>query len=135
MGMRANFSPQKLVLHEYRNPLLLEVQDKLAAHKIIASSLQISVPERMSVSLRMKNGQLIVEGQLAQLQIQIDEGNGILHLTQTQGWLQTQTAALQIYPEQMQVTAIDQTLSCSTNNAPYQFEIISRSGSINCKSE
>lgn len=135
MGIRTQIKTRQLRLNEYKNPLFQEAQDKLAAHKIIASSLLLLLPTRMEVAIRMRDGQLTARGEFAQLHLQIKEGNCLLMLTETEGQLTTRAAAVQVYPNKMEVTTVSQTLSCSTNKAPHRFEIVNRSGSVDCISE
>lgn len=93
------------------------------------------LPTQLEVNLQMKSGQLTVDGQFEQIQIQMEEGNCLLTLSQTDGRLLTRSAATLIYPKQMKVTTVSQTLSCSTSKTEHHFEIITRSGSISCISE
>ena len=135
MGIRANLNGLTLGLNEYQNPLFQKRQDKLAAHKIVASRLRVLLPTHLEIDLQMKSGQLTVDGQFEQIQIQMEEGNCLLTLSQTDGRLLTRSATTLIYPKQMKVTTVSQTLSCSTSKTEHHFEIITRSGSISCISE
>ena len=134
MGMLGQRNGNVLVFNEYRNPIFITSQDKLAAHKVIASQFHLTVPEQLYVSLYMKQGQLAVEGQFEKLQLKLLSGRCQLNLQHTAGRLETQSAPVEIRAQNMHIQAQSngQLGDCeSPINGPL-FQIISQSGTIRC---
>ena len=134
MGLFDQQNGNVLVFSEYRNPIFVTSQDKLAAHKVIASQFQLTVPEQIPVSLHMKQGQLAVEGQFEALQLTLLSGSCRLSLQHTVGRLQTQSAPVEIRAQNMRIQAQSngRVSDCeSSTNGPL-FQIISQSGTIRC---
>lgn len=135
MGLRSQLDNQQLVLTEFRNPLLSNPGDKLSAHKVIASSIQIQAPSSLAIELNIKQGQLKVQGQYETLNIQMQTGNCYLDLQKTKGRLKTRSALVQIIHQDMQLWAKSQgkLLSCSTASTGVIFQILNLQGSVDCK--
>lgn len=134
MGIHTTHEAQHMELREFRNPLLLSESDKLAAHKIIASELELTVPTRFIVSLQMKNGRMHIQGRFKRLRVQLEEGSGKLQLEQTPGEMQTAKASVNLYHSQMFVRALTPKRSFDCGDADHadQFLIHSQSGTIRC---
>lgn len=135
MGLRSQSENRELLLTEFRNPLLSNPADKLSAHKVIASSIQIQAPSFLTIELNIKQGQLKVQGHYETLNIQIQTGSCHLDLQKTKGHLKTQSALVEIIHQEMQLQAESQgkLLSCSTATTDALFQIVNLQGSVNCK--
>lgn len=135
MGLRSQSENRELLLTEFLNPLLSNPADKLSAHKVIASSIQIQAPSFLTIELNIKQGQLKVQGHYETLNIQIQTGSCHLDLQKTKGHLKTQSALVEIIHQEMQLQAESQgkLLSCSTATTDALFQIVNLQGSVNCK--
>lgn len=135
MGLRSQSENRELLLTEFLNPLLSNPADKLSAHKVIASSIQIQAPPFLTIELNIKQGQLKVQGHYETLNIQIQTGSCHLDLQKTKGHLKTQSALVEIIHQEMQLQAESQgkLLSCSTATTDALFQIVNLQGSVNCK--
>ena len=135
MGLHSQSENRELLLTEFRNPFLSNTGDKLSAHKVIASSIQIQAPPSLAIALDIKQGQLRAQGSFETLNIQMQTGSCYLDLQKTKGHLKTQSAQIEIIYQHMQLQAKSQgkLLSCSTARTDALFQIVNLQGSVNCK--
>ncbi|MDB2701568.1 hypothetical protein N9Z01_00500 [Flavobacteriaceae bacterium] len=84
-------------IEEQLNPSFSPFQDKLSAHKVMATTLEISYPEKSSLSLMANSARVDLDGLFPQLAIQLDEGSLYLNSSFSRGKIKTNSA--HIYAE------------------------------------
>ena len=71
----SHFVDKKTVrLKEQLNPVFTPFKDKLSAHKVMATTLEISYPEQSSLSLTAGTAKIVLEGLFPKFNIQLEEG-------------------------------------------------------------
>ena len=89
-------------IEEQLNPGFSPFQDKLSAHKVMATTLKISYPEKSSLSLMANSARVDLDGLFPQLAIQLDEGSLYLNSSFSRGKVKTNSA--HIYAEELENT-------------------------------
>ncbi|MGC6480232.1 MAG: hypothetical protein ACON42_07625 [Flavobacteriaceae bacterium] len=83
-----------IVLKEIRLPTYYNPQDKLSAHKSIASRIELGLPSTARLDLYATNALLIVEGPLAKTNIALESGRCELKRWRSDARIQTRDASV-----------------------------------------
>lgn len=94
-----------LILTETRNPFGETFNDKLSAHKVIASTVSLTLPEQLSVNLKANNALVTVRGPFRAATIFLEEGKLLLYCSSLTGNIVTQRAPVEWYGIQHPYTA------------------------------
>ena len=96
--LRLNVALQKnqLILTEQLSPSFNPYHDKLSAHKVMASTLRLKVPENMTLYLVIENAECQLTGKIKQLELKQNEGNGFLENVELNGQIWTNKANIQL---------------------------------------
>ena len=134
LGIKSQIEDGILFLREYLNPLFRAPNDKLGAHKVIATKLFLSVPKNSTVRLKMQQGLLKASGEFSQLQLALNSGECQLNLENTSGLFKSEFARLVLHSKQMQVRQLPsgKPLACSNSKSEAQFEIITERNTVDC---
>jgi len=96
----SHFVDKKIVrLKEQLNPVFTPFKDKLSAHKVMATTLEISYPEQSSLSLTAGTAKIVLEGLFPKFNIQLEEGS--LHLNSSFSRGKVKTNSAHIYVEKI----------------------------------
>jgi len=85
---------QWLTVYPQRVPAFNAHNDKLSAHKVIAMTLEMRIPEAVLVEIEAQQGRLEVSGLYRELNVQLDEGSLVLSHRAEQSTIKTKTAAV-----------------------------------------
>lgn len=134
LGIKSRIEDEILFLREYLNPLFKAPNDKLGAHKVIATKLSLSVPKNSILQLKMQQGLLKANGEFKELLVELYSGECQLNLENTTGLFKSDFARLLLNPDQMGVIhqPSGTSLPCSSEQSEAQFEIISQLSLVNC---
>ena len=95
----------ELRLEEQLAPSFTPYHDKLSAHKVMASTLTLWLPERISLSLQIQNAKSTISGKISSLSVKQIEGNLHLDAIDAKGHLYTQKAIIQVHQSKQKVFA------------------------------
>jgi len=96
----SHFVDKKTVrLKEQLNPVFTPFKDKLSAHKVMATTLEISYPEQSSLSLTAGTAKIVLEGIFPMFNIQLEEES--LHLNSFFSRGKVKTNSAHIYVEKI----------------------------------
>lgn len=97
-----------LELKEQQAPSFKNYHDKLSAHKVWASQLQLLLPQRLSLQLDAQIAQLIIKGNLSQLSLMLNEGSITITGTRIKGDIKTLRADVALNGQTLSTHAISQ---------------------------
>lgn len=97
--------PTTLQLSEIRLPTYYNPQDKLSAHKYIASQIDLTLPLNTPVEIRAQEATLEITGPLASTRIALDSGRCALFHWASDADIQTREASVYISGRDLQVDA------------------------------
>ena len=80
------------ILSEIRLPTFVHPQDKLSAHKAIASIIEISLPSSITLEIQASNAHLYLLGPLGKTRIALDSGRCELSRWDSETFIQTRDA-------------------------------------------
>ena len=96
LRLNAVLQKEELILTEQLSPSFNPYHDKLSAHKVMASTLKLKVPEKIALSLAVENAQTQLTGIIKQLEVKQNEGNVSLESTAIEGQVWTNKANIQL---------------------------------------
>ena len=96
LRLNAVLQKEQLILTEQLSPNFNPYHDKLSAHKVMASTLKLKVPEKIALSLAVENAQTQLTGIIKQLELKQNEGNVSLESTAIEGQVWTNKANIQL---------------------------------------
>jgi len=96
LRLNALLQKEQLILTEQLSPSFNPYHDKLSAHKVMASTLKLTVPEKIALSLAVENAQTLLIGIIKQLEVKQNEGNVSLESAALEGQIWTNKANIQL---------------------------------------
>ena len=96
LRLNAVLQKNQLILTEQLSPSFNPYHDKLSAHKVMASTLKLKVPEKIALSLAVENAQTQLTGKIKQLELKQNEGNVFLENATLEGQVWTNKANIQL---------------------------------------
>lgn len=96
LRLSAVLQKKQLILTEQLSPSFNPYHDKLSAHKVMASTLKLKVPEKIALSLAVENAKTKLTGIIKQLELKQNEGNVSLVNAAIEGKVWTNKANLQL---------------------------------------
>lgn len=86
-----------LILSETTHPLGVGFNDKLSAHKVMSSTVSLSLPQNILVDIQAKNAAMEVSGTFTAAAIFLEEGTLLLHCPSLVGKITTRSANVEWY--------------------------------------
>ena len=96
LRLNAVLKKNELILTEQLSPSFNPYHDKLSAHKVMASTLKLKIPENIALRLAVENAQAQLTGKIKQLEFKQNEGNVILEKAALEGQVLTNKANIQL---------------------------------------
>ena len=134
VSLSSSFSGKTLVLTEKKIPNFKQYNDKLSAHKSIATQLHITLPETMTIRLIANDANVEFVGTKTAIDVQLNNGIFQLFGTLVSGTIKTLRAAVIIFDQKLVVDASSKTgrvnVNPKTRGEKPQLKIQSVSGNI-----
>ncbi len=124
---------QWLTVYPQRVPAFNSLNDKLSAHKVIAMTLEMRIPEAVLVEIEAQQGRLEVSGLYRELNVQLDEGSLFMSHRAEQSTIKTKTAAVHLnVPSGHLDSHLEkgQIFGVINPNDNYRYTVSSQSGSL-----
>ena len=96
LRLNAEIQKEQLILTEQLSPSFNPYNDKLSAHKVMASTLKLKVPEKIALSLAVENAQTQLTGKIKQLELKQNEGNVLMKNAAIEGQVWANKANIQL---------------------------------------
>lgn len=103
-------------LEEIQHPDLNKPEDKLSAHKVVANSIEVTIPENLILSILAKDTQLHCSGIFKNINIRMEHGSGSFYIDNPTGTVQSLTADLHFYGLSSQKIPTDLLVNSSRGN-------------------
>ncbi len=98
-------SAEEMILSEIRLPTFVHPQDKLSAHKAVASVIELSLPSSITIELQAHYADLYLLGPLGKTTIALDSGRCELSQWVSETFIQTRDADVFISGKGLLVSA------------------------------
>lgn len=85
-----------LLIHERLAPSYFVNQDKLSVHKVLASALELFVPESIKLKLKAENARIVLKGDFNDLRLELNQGSVHLDGLFAAGKIATKQADIEI---------------------------------------
>ena len=95
----------QLILEEFLTPAFNNPQDKLSAHKHIATTLTVCLPYALHAKVFAKEALLTVKGQLKQIDVQLQSGGIVIFKGVENGHIKTHSANVMVKDSLLSVAA------------------------------
>lgn len=84
-------------LEEYQRPNWNNPGDKLSAHKVVANTVSLTIPEGLYLSLSAKETQINCSGEYENLTVRLEHGAAVFDIKNPIGTIQSLSADLHFY--------------------------------------
>lgn len=96
---------ENLVLTEMFNPIFPSFNDKLSAHKVMASKIELTLPSHLKVTLKAAVAAVLLKGDYHALELELDEGKIKINSDYSAGKINTQSASIELIGKTQKVWA------------------------------
>lgn len=90
--LSASLNGSVLSIKEQIGPGFKNFNDKLSAHKVMASTLDLYLPEKLFIELNARSAKVTLEGEFPRLMLYLEEGNLYVNSFYVQGKITTASA-------------------------------------------
>ena len=135
LQLQHQISNAQLQIREQGMPSFEFHNDKLSAHKVLAATVHLRVPQQLSLKLQLEEGQLKASGQYQHFRLVQKKGRCELVSWTTAGRLRTDAVAVVLVAPkvsiQLKQKGQQQQLFCATAGGSL-LQIEAQSGTVNC---
>ena len=134
LQLQHQISNAQLQIREQRMPSFEFHNDKLSAHKVLAATVHLQLPQQMALQLQLEEGQLKASGQYQHFELVQKKGHCELVSWTTAGRLRTDAVAVVLVAPKVSIQLKqkgEQQLTCTTAGGPL-LQIQAQSGTVNC---
>lgn len=135
LQLQHQISNTQLQIREQGMPSFEFHNDKLSAHKVLAATVHLRVPQQLAIQLQLDEGQLKASGQYQRFEVAQKKGRCELMLWTTAGRLHTDAVAVVLVAPKVNIqlkhNGKEQQLFCN-NAAGSLLQIEAQSGTVNC---
>lgn len=122
-----------LTVYPQRVPAFNTLNDKLSAHKVIAMTLEMQIPEAIVVEIEATRGAIDISGRYRELKVQLDEGSLKMTHRAEQSVIKTKGASVFLNVESGMIESNTETgrvIGSILPNQNYRYQISSQNGPI-----
>lgn len=133
-SLTSKITEKKLNLSTSFTPYFIPENDKLAAHKVLAIDVKITLPESINLAINLTHATLKCEGVISHFMISLTSGNCFLTKVLGSGEISTQDATVYITPNpDISVLVLSETSKfkeMKQDNALYTIKVITKKGDV-----
>lgn len=122
-----------LTVYPQRVPAFNTPNDKLSAHKVIAMTLEMQIPEAIVVEIEATRGAIDISGRYRELKVQLDEGSLKMTHRAEQSVIKTKGASVFLNVDSGMIESNTETgrvIGSILPNQNYRYQISSQNGPI-----
>lgn len=131
--LKKQWEENRLIVKEIPTPQRPFHNDKLSAHKVVATQIDLILPERLSLQLFANETQLFWKGNHPDIRLELTHGKAVIHAEYLQGKIKTSEADVDVFGLNGKVKIECNSGRCTnfhTQEKDKTLEISSRQGNI-----